>query len=154
MNLEKEKYIIVEIIPTHPDPSKGKLAQISALKLEGLQLLDRFDYRLKEVDNKDVFNMIQYDKTSFTYVDQDKDILEKWKAFSKGFPIVIFEDTYTKDYLQNKKFEMIYPYLNMKKSHSFFQELIHKYQLEPSDHLVDLIYEAIIMESNHKKGEE
>ena len=31
MNLQKDKYIIVEIIPTHSDSEKGFIAQISAL---------------------------------------------------------------------------------------------------------------------------
>ena len=34
MNLEKDKYIIVEVIPTHSKADKGTIAQISALKLE------------------------------------------------------------------------------------------------------------------------
>ena len=48
MNLEKDQYIIVEVIPTHSKAEKGTIAQLSALKLEGLKLLDRFDYRLKD----------------------------------------------------------------------------------------------------------
>ena len=43
LNLEKDKYIIVEIIPTHSKAEKGTIAQISALKLEGLKLIDRFE---------------------------------------------------------------------------------------------------------------
>ena len=60
MNLEKDKYIIVEIIPTHSKVEKGIIAQISALKLEGLKLLDRFDYRLKDelIENKDLREML------------------------------------------------------------------------------------------------
>ena len=38
MELENKKYIIVEIIPTHSQSDKGFIAQISALKLNGLQL--------------------------------------------------------------------------------------------------------------------
>ena len=34
MNLEKDKYIIVEVIPTHSKAEKGIIAQISELKLE------------------------------------------------------------------------------------------------------------------------
>ena len=40
MNLHKDKYIIVEVIPTHSDNNKGFIAQISALKLDGIKLLD------------------------------------------------------------------------------------------------------------------
>ena len=46
MNVQKDKYIIVEIIPTHSNPEHGFIAQISALKLEGIRLMDRFDYRV------------------------------------------------------------------------------------------------------------
>ena len=38
----------------------------------------------------------------------------------------------------------------MKHSYDVFNQIIKKYQLEPSNHLVDLIYEAIIYESNNK----
>ena len=54
---ENKKYIILEIIPTAISPEKGPIAQLSALKLEGLNLIDRFDYRLNEkiIYNKDMF---------------------------------------------------------------------------------------------------
>ena len=49
----------------------------------------------------------------------------------------------------NKK-ELIYPYLNMTHSYDVFNQIIKKYNLAPSNHLVDLLYEAIIYESNNK----
>ena len=150
MNLLKDEYIIVEIIPTHPDPLKGDIAQISALKLKGINLVDRFDYRLNNVNNSDVLRMIQYDKDNFKYLDNSKDILKEWDKFSSNYPIIIFEDTYTKDYLNNKNKELIFPYLDMEPSIDFFDKLKEKYKLEDSNYLVDLIYEAIIMESNNK----
>lgn len=150
MNLLKDEYIIVEIIPTHPDPLKGDIAQISALKLKGINLVDRFDYRLNNVNNSDVLRMIQYDKDNFKYLDNSKDILKEWDKFSSNYPIIIFEDTYTKDYLNNKNKELIFPYLDMEPSIDFFDKLKKKYKLEDSNYLVDLIYEAIIMESNNK----
>ena len=71
MNLYKDKYIIVEVIPTHSKSDKGFIAQISALKLDGIKLVDRFDYRVddKFINNKDLLNMISYDKDMFNYVD-------------------------------------------------------------------------------------
>lgn len=157
MNLEKDKYIIVEIIPTHSKAEKGTIAQISALKLEGLKLLDRFDYRIKDelIENKDLREMIQYDKKSFTYVDNPYFILEKFKSWVKELPLLIIEDTYTLDYLKdlNNKKELIYPYLNMEHSYDVFNKIMKKYNLEPSNHLVDLLYEAIIYESNNKEKE-
>lgn len=154
MNLEKDEYVIVEIIPTHSQAEKGYIAQLSALKLKGLKLLDRFDYRLKDewVKNEDIKNMIQYDKKSFTYVNNPYFIPEKFKSWVKKLPILILEDSYTLDYLKeldNKK-ELIYPYLNMTHSYDVFNQIIKKYNLAPSNHLVDLLYEAIIYESNNK----
>ena len=46
MDLQKDEYIIVEVIPTHSDSEKGIIAQISALKLKGIKLKERFDYRV------------------------------------------------------------------------------------------------------------
>ena len=48
MDFNKDKYIIVEIIPTRSNSKDGFIAQISALKLEGLKLIDRFDYRVTD----------------------------------------------------------------------------------------------------------
>ena len=53
MDLQKDKYIIIELIPTHSESEKGFIAQLSALKLDGIKLEDRFDYR---VDDKFVEN--------------------------------------------------------------------------------------------------
>ena len=155
MNLEKDKYIIVEIIPTHSKEEKGIIAQISALKLEGLKLLDRFDYRVKDelIENEELKKVIQYDKKAFTYVDNPNFIPEKFKSWAKDFPLLIIEQSYILDYLKeldNKK-ELIYPYLNMEHSYNVFNKIIKKYNLEPSNHLVDLLYEAIIYENNNKQ---
>ena len=46
--------------------------------------------------------------------------------------------------------ELVYPYLDMEHSYNVFDEIINKYNLEPSNHLVDLIYEAIIYESDRR----
>ena len=48
MDLLKEKYVILEIIPTGIDRNHGEIVQLSALKLDGLKLIDRFDY--KDID--------------------------------------------------------------------------------------------------------
>ena len=68
-DLENKEYIILEIIPTSPNPDKGEVAQLSALKLNGLTLLDRFDYRLKEenINNIYIEEMINYYKENFKY---------------------------------------------------------------------------------------
>ena len=43
-----QKYIIIEIVPTTSKKETGDIAQISALKLYGIKLIDRFDYRINE----------------------------------------------------------------------------------------------------------
>ena len=162
MNLQKEKYIIVEIIPTHSNSEKGFIAQLSALKLEGMKLLDRMDYRVENhlIDNPDIKRIISYEKNQFTYVNNIYFILEKFKQWSKDYPLLIIEEEYTPNYfkeLSNKK-ELIYKYLNMEYSLDIFEKIIKKYNLEPSNHLVDILYEAIIYEQNNKsllnKGED
>ena len=157
MNLQKDPYIIVEIIPTHSQADKGFIAQISALKLEGIKLIDRFDYRVenKLIDNKDLKDMISYDKEMFTYVDNIYFILEKFKKWVKDYPLLILEESYTPAYLKtisNRK-ELIYPYLNLEYSIDVFDKIQKKYQLEPTNHLVDLLYEAIIYEGNNHEKE-
>ena len=154
MNLNKDKYIIVEIIPTHSNSEKGFIAQLSALKLEGIKLIDRFDYRVKDnlIENPDIKRIISYDKDSFTYVDNIYFIIEKFKQWSKDYPILIIEDKYTKDYLnelENKK-ELIYKYLDLEYSEDIFEIIMKKYNLEPTNHLVDILYEAIIYQGNSK----
>ena len=152
MNLKTDKYIIVEIIPTYSTKDKGYIAQLSALKIDNLKLLDRFDYRIKDnlIENDDLKRFIQYDKKSFTYVDNKYFIVEKFKQWSEDYPLLILEESYTRDYLEeieNTK-ELVYPYLNMEYSLDVFEKILDKYKLEPSNHLVDLIYEAIIFETN------
>ena len=67
MDLLKEEYIILELIPTAIHPTKGDIIQLSALKLKGIQLQDRFDERLEErlIALQDFKDLISYDKESF-----------------------------------------------------------------------------------------
>ena len=69
MDLLKDEYIILEIIPTAIHPSKGDIIQLSALKLKGIQLQDRFDERLEErlIALDDFKDLISYDKEAFKY---------------------------------------------------------------------------------------
>ena len=97
--------------------------------------------------------MIKYDKKNFNYVDNIYFIIEKFKQWSKDYPLLLLEENYTKKYfteLKNKQ-ELVYPYLNLEYEPNIFDKIIDKYKLELSDHLVDLVYEAIIYEGNNKK---
>ena len=156
MDLQKEKYVIVEIIPTHSRQGKGFIAQISALKLKGIQLEDRFDYRVEDqfIESEDIKNMISYEKEMFTYTANIYSILEKFQEWIGDYPLILLDDTYTLDYLKeipNAK-ELVYPYLELDYTNDVFEKLMKKYHLQPTNHLVDLIYEAIIYEGNNKKS--
>ena len=151
-DLENKEYIILEIIPTSPNPDKGEVAQLSALKLNGLTLLDRFDYRLKEenINNVYIEEMINYDKENFIYKETTKEILDDFKKWIGKDLLLIIDNDYTKDYLKkykNKK-ESIFKYLDTCFYDDVFNEIIKKYNLEASNYIVDLLYEVLIYESN------
>ncbi len=151
--MKEKKYIILEIIPTALDPKRGEIAQISALKINGLELIDRFDYRLidKKVNNIDIIEMISYDKEQFTYVKTTRTLLSRFKKWIEDYDLLIIDNLYTESYLEkikNRK-ESIFKYLNMEFSDDVIDKIMTKYKLQPSNHIVDLLYEALLFE----KGE-
>lgn len=152
--LENKEYIILELIPTSPDADKGKIAQLSALKIKGLTLIDRFDYRLnpKNVKNIYIEEMISYDKENFIYKETTDEILNDFKKWIKKDLLLIIDNQYTKDYLKSIKNhqESIFKYLGTIFYDDVFNEIINKYNLEPSNYIVDLLYESLIYESNNK----
>ena len=77
-DLLKKEYIIVEVIPTAV--KNGDIAQLSALRLRGLELIDRFDYRNNNIDNPFVLDLIKYDKSSFIYKDSTDEIIKDFKS--------------------------------------------------------------------------
>ena len=148
-----KEYIILELIPTTSKKETGKIIQIQALKLNNLKLLDRLDIRLDEsnITNPDLLAMISYDKENFTYFQDEEKLLETFKNFISDLPLLIIDNEYTKDYLKdftNQK-ESIFKYLNLELTDDVFSNLINKYHLEPSNNLVDLLYEGLIYESNN-----
>lgn len=148
MNLMKEKYVILEIIPTAIHPSKGEIIQLSALKLDGIKLEGRFDYRLNErlIAHPDFKDMISYDKESFTYKDSTKEIIEDFKKWIGDLPLLIIDNLYTENFLEsisNPK-ESIFKYLDTTYNDNIIEELIKKYNLEPSNYIVDILYESLI----------
>lgn len=150
MDLKKEKYIILEIIPTAIDPKKGDVAQLSALKIDGIKLVDRFDYRLdkSKINIPDILRMLDYDNESFKYVKTTKTLMKNFKKFIEDLPLLIIDNTYTRNYLEdidNKK-ESVFKYLGLEVTDDVFDKLMNKYGLEPSCYLVDLLYEALIKE--------
>ena len=150
--LKNLKYVILEIIPTNSDPKKGDIAQISALKLDGFKLIDRFDYRLDKdkIDVFDILKIIDYDNDKFKYLSSTRKIKKEFKKFIGRLPLLIIDNSYTYKYLEEFNNEKIpvFDYLNLKLSDTVFDEMIKKYNLESSNYLVDLLYEALIMEYN------
>ena len=151
-----KEYIILELIPTHSKRELGKIIQLQALKIKDFNLIDRFDYRLNEdkITNKDLVNLISYDKDNFNYLDDDKEILDLFSKWSNDLPLLILDNNYTNDYLSgltNKK-EYICNYLDTEYNDDLITYLIKKYNLEPSNHIVDLLYESMIMHDNEKKS--
>lgn len=146
------KYIILEIIPSTSKRETGNILQIQALKLNELKLIDRFDYRLDiPLNNPDLLNILSYDKDKFTYVKDEKELLKNFKDFISDLPLLIIDNPYTLDYLKdiNNPKESVFKHLNLEYSQDVFDKIINKYNLEPSNHLVDLLYEALIYESNN-----
>ena len=148
-----KKYIILEIIPTKV--LGGDIAQLSALKLEGLELKDRFDYRLCEekINIPDIIDMINYDKDNFKYVKRTSTIIRNFKKWIEDYDLLIIDNLYTENYLKdikNKK-ESVFKYLNMEFSDNIIEKIMDKYSLVPSNHIVDLLYEAIIYENSKEE---
>lgn len=148
MDLLKEEYIIVEIIPTAIHPSKGDIIQLSALKLKGLQLIGRFDERLEErlIALQDFKDLISYDKDSFKYKSSTKEILNDFEKWSDNLPLLILDNLYTNNFLEslpNKK-ESILKYLNKEYNDRVVEELIEENNIEPTNYIVDILYESLI----------
>lgn len=150
MNLKKDKYIILELIPTALSPKNGVIVQLSALKIRGLKLEERFDYRLKEdlIPYKDFVDLTSYDKDNFNYVDSSEEILKAFKKWVADYPLLIMDNQYTHNYLENisNSRESIFKYLNIDNTDDVIERLMKKYQLESTNHIVDILYESLIRE--------
>ena len=150
LNLKDKKYIILEIIPTSSNPSNGNIAQLSALKVDGIKLEDRFDYRIdkEKINIPDILKITNYDNDSFKYVKTTKSIIKNFKKFIEDLPLLIIDNSYTRNYLNeidNEK-ESVFKYLGLEVTDDVFDRLYKKYNLVPSNYLVDLLYEALIKE--------
>lgn len=146
MKLDKDEYIILEIIPTKMND--GDIVELTALKINGLKLVDRFNYRLNKdkIMIKEFLDMCSYDDDKFNYCDESKDIIDAFKDWVGDLPLVGIDNTYTANYLKDfdNKLEVVFPYLDLEIDSDVIQNMINKYKLEESNYLVDLVYEAII----------
>ncbi len=101
MDLSKDKYVILEIIPTGINKDSGEIVALNALKVDGLKLVDRFNYRLNKdnVQLKEFLEMCNYDDKDFIYLDNSMDILDKLKDFVEDLPLVLIDNVYTFKFL-------------------------------------------------------
>lgn len=146
------EFIILELIPTTSKKETGDIIQLSALKIRDNQIIDRFDYRLDEdkILLKDFIDLISYDKDKFIYKKYTKEIIDDFSIWSLDTDLCIIDNDYTYSYLRdlnNDKYS-IFKKLNMEYSDDVIEKIIKKYNLENSDYIVDLLYEALIAESN------
>lgn len=147
-----KEYVIVEIIPNHSNSKVGFIVQLQALKIKDSKIISRLDLRVKEelINNRDLLNMISYDKEMFHYVDDSKILMNEFIEFIGKDKLLIIDNYYTLDYLKDIKNtkESVFKYLNMEYSEDVFDKIMQKYKLEPSNHLVDLLYEALMFENS------
>lgn len=152
--MKEKKYVILEIIPTAIN--KGIIVQLSALKINGLKLVDRFDYRInkEKINIPDILKIIDYDNKNFKYVESDNIIIDEFRKFIEDYDLLFINNLYTRNYLvgfDNKK-EDILDYLKFKYSDDVVDKIIDKYNIEPTNHIVDILYEALIFESGEDNG--
>lgn len=148
MDLLKEEYIILELIPTAISPKKGDIIQLSALKLKGLQLQSRFDERLEErlIALDDFKELISYDKEEFKYKSSTKEILDDFQEWSNNLPLLILDNAYTNNFLENlpNKKESILKYIGKEYNDHIIEDLIEENNIEPTNYIVDILYETLI----------
>ena len=90
--------------------------------------------------------MINYDKDQLTYKDSSKEIINDFKKFIGDLPLLIIDNIYTRNYLEeleNDKISIL-KYLDMHYNDNIINELIEKYNIEPTNHIVDILYESLI----------
>lgn len=148
MDLLKEEYIILELIPTAISPKKGDIIQLSALKLKGLQLQSRFDERLEErlIALDDFKELISYDKEEFKYKSSTKEILDDFREWSNNLTLLILDNAYTNNFLEtlpNQK-ESILKYIGKEYNDHIIEDLIEENNIEPTNYIVDILYETLI----------
>ena len=86
----------------------------------------------------------------FVYKNSTEEIMTDFKNWCGGLPLLFIDNNYTLNYLKdldNLK-EPVFKYLNMQYNDDVIDEVIVKYNLQPSNHIVDLLYEALIYENS------
>ena len=146
-----KEYIILEIIPDRL--KNGNIIQLEALRIKDLKLVDRLDIRLNEdlIPLDSLKEIVSYDKDKFIYKDTKEEIISEFKNFIEDIPLLILNNEYTNNYLEeidNKKID-ITNLLNMEYTDDLIDKIIEKYKLQPSNYIVDLLYEALMFENDN-----
>ncbi|MDD3392214.1 MAG: hypothetical protein PHE54_01590 [Bacilli bacterium] len=145
-----KKQIILEIIPTSSNPLQGDIIQLSALKIQDWKIIDRFDYRLQEekIAFKKLIELINYDKETFVYKNSTEEIMRDFINWIEDCDLLIIDNIYTRDYLKNiaNNKISICEMLSFTYHDHIIEDIMIKYNLEPSNYIVDLLYEALIYE--------
>lgn len=146
-----KEYIILEIIPDRL--KNGNIIQLEALRIKDLKLVDRLDIRLNEdlIPLDSLKEIVSYDKDKFIYKDTKEEIISEFKNFIEDIPLLILNNEYTNNYLEeieNEKID-ITSLLNMEYSDDLIDKIIEKYKLQPSNYIVDLLYEALMFENDN-----
>lgn len=138
------KGIIIELIP---DKIKnGDIIQISALKVRNNIIEERLDIRyLKSNLSYDIQNMISYDNDKHKYLNSSLEMLNELKKFTNDYPLYIMSDNYTKNYLKDFKTLAIEDILNEKYDINLIDNLKKKYNIQDTNYIVDILYEALIL---------
>lgn len=135
--------ILLELIPSKS--KDGDIIQIEALDIKNNEIIKRLNirYLAKNLDKK-LIDMISYDKEDHIYLDSTKEILKTLKDFAKDKTIYIMDNSYTKDYLEEFNTSFIEEFLNEEKD-NFLEQMIKKYNIQPTNYVVDILYESIIL---------
>ena len=146
-----KEYIILEIIPDRL--KNGNIIQREALRIKDLKLVDRLDIRLNEdlIPLDSLKEIVSYDKDKFIYKDTKEEIINEFKNFIEDIPLLILNNEYTNNYLEeidNEKID-ITNLLNMEYTDDLIDKIIEKYKLQPSNYIVDLLYEALMFENDN-----
>lgn len=152
----KNTSIILELIPTSSNPIRGEVVQLSAIKIEDYKLIDRFDYRLNpdKIALKDLVQLTSYDKSDFVYKQTSAEIMKDFNLWANNAELLILQDAFTQNYLTHYNItnpqSWVLQKLNLSHHDLVFEEILQKYNLAPSNYLVDILFEALIWESNNQ----
>lgn len=135
--------ILLELIPSKS--KDGDIIQIEALDIKNNEIIKRLNirYLAKNLDQK-LIDMISYDKEDHIYLDSTEEMLKALKDFAKDKTIYIMDNSYTKEYLKEFNTSFIEEFLDEEKD-GFLERMINKYNIKPTNYIVDILYESIIL---------